>query len=59
MYIDLLRNKILEQEEVYKFLRENRADIVCYKEFKDGELGIKDANYTNRMSLFIISYMKK
>ena len=46
-----LKEKIGEQQKVYEALRAGNADLVCYKEFQNGEWGTDDANYTNRLRL--------
>ena len=49
MYVDLVRNKLLEQQTVYQSIKENDYSAVCYKGYKDKEYGLRDENYTNRM----------
>lgn len=51
MYIELLKNKLLEQEQVYLALKNGDASDICYKSYRDAEFGTQDANYTNRMRL--------
>lgn len=50
-YIDLLRNRLLQQKEVYEAFKGNRSFTVCYKGCKDKTYGIRDENYTNRLCL--------
>lgn len=51
MYADLVRNKLAEQQEVYRSVKENDYHTVCYDGYKDGKYGLKDRNYTNRLRL--------
>lgn len=50
-HIQLLRNKLSQQKEVYEMLSENRLSSVCYKEYKDKTYGVRDEHYTNRLRL--------
>ena len=50
-YIDLLRNKLLEQQEVYEQLKHGETSTVCYKGYRDKEWGTRDANAVNRLRL--------
>ncbi len=49
--IDMLKERIGEQQEIYRSLKEGDASTVCYKEFQNGSWGTDDANYTNRLRL--------
>lgn len=51
MYIELLRNKLLEQEQVYQALKKGDVSEVAYKSYRHPEFGTQDANYNNRMRL--------
>jgi len=51
MWVEQLRAKIEEQQEVYHALKEGDVGTVCYKEFQNGEWGTDDENYTNRLRL--------
>lgn len=51
MYADLVRNKLAEQQDVYRSVKENDYSTVCYGGYKDGKYGLKDRNYTNRLRL--------
>lgn len=46
-----LKSKIEEQQAVYHALKEGDNSIVCYKEFQNGEWGMDDENYVNRLRL--------
>ena len=46
-----LRSKIEEQQSVYQALKAGNAGTVCYKELHNGEWGVDDENYTNRLRL--------
>ncbi len=46
-----LRSKIEEQQSVYQALKAGNDGTVCYKEFHNGEWGVDDENYTNRLRL--------
>ena len=50
-YIEQIRSKLSEQQEVYLRLKSSDTSTVCYLETKDEEWGISDANYTNRLRL--------
>lgn len=49
--MEKLKKKIEEQQEVYAALKEGDTSLVCYEEYKNGEWGTDDANYTNRLCL--------
>lgn len=51
MYIDLVKNKISEQQEIYRHLKANETDTICYKKTYDKIYGTKDENYINRKRL--------
>ncbi len=51
MYADLVRNKLLEQQEIYQLLKEDDYSTVCYNGYRDEKYGLRDKNYTNRMRL--------
>ena len=50
-YTDLLRNKLLQQKEVYENFKNNKCPSVCYKRYEDAEWGVRDENYQNRLRL--------
>lgn len=51
MGTERLRAKIEEQKMVYQAIKMGNDDMVRYKEFHNGEWGIDDENYTNRLRL--------
>ena len=51
MYTELIKNKLFEQSEVYKALKNGDTSLVQYSGYKDAVWGIRDANYLNRMRL--------
>ncbi len=59
MGMNLLKEKLKEQEKVYALLKAGDTSLVCYKEFQNGEWGTDDANYTNRLRLaYYLLYWK-
>ena len=50
-YVALLRNKILEQREIYYAFKTGKNETVCYKEYIDDIYGTQDANYINRLRM--------
>ena len=50
-YTDLLRNKLLQQKEVYEDFKNNKCSSVRYKSYKHEIYGTQDENYTNRLRL--------
>jgi len=59
MYADILREKLMEQKQVYKMFKENDTSLVCYKEEHDKNYGQMDANYINRMRLSYYLFYEK
>ena len=51
MELEQLKSKIEEQQYVYQALKAGNDGTVCYKEFHNGEWGVDDENYTNRLRL--------
>lgn len=51
MYTELVKEKLLEQSEVYQVFKNGDTSSVQYRESKDKEWGTSDANYLNRMRL--------
>ncbi len=49
--MEQLRSKIEEQQAVYRALKAGNDGTVRYKEFRNGEWGTDDENYTNRLRL--------
>ena len=49
--MERLRTKIEEQQAVYQALKAGDSGMVRYKEFHNGEWGMDDENYTNRLRL--------
>ena len=59
MYLDILKNKIFEQAEVYDKVKNGERSSVVWKAFHDTEWGIRDFNYLNRNRLaHYISYAR-
>lgn len=58
-YIVLLRNKLLEQRDIYVALKSGQKETVCYKEYRDDIYGTQDANYTNRLRLACFLFYEK
>lgn len=50
-YIDLLRNRLLQQADVYYAFKSNRCSSVSYKSYTDKTYGVRDENDTNRLRL--------
>ena len=46
-----LKSKIEKQKIIYQALKAGNDDTVRYKEFHNGEWGMDDENYTNRLRL--------
>lgn len=59
MYIDLLKNKLFEQETVYKAFKENKCNLICYKGYRHESDGLRDENYINRLRLSYYLLYKK
>ncbi len=51
MYADLLKEKLAEQEKIYRLFQAGQTDCVFYREVRDGEYGIRDGNEINRRRL--------
>lgn len=51
MYIELIKTKLFEQEEVYQALKAGNVDTVKYVKCHDKIWGTMDANYKKRMRL--------
>lgn len=51
MYTMVMKEKLLEQSEVYRALKSGESTSVQYNGYKDEKWGTKDANYLNRMRL--------
>lgn len=51
MGMEQLKARIEEQGTVYHALKAGHDSTVCYKEFQNGEWGMDDENYTNRLRL--------
>lgn len=59
MYIDLLKEKILQQQKVYSELKSGRNTDVCYQALKVPNYGTQDKNYTNRLRLVYYLFYEK
>lgn len=51
MFIEILKYKLYEQEEIYTLLKDGDGSKVCYKPYQNKEYGCQDENYTARMRL--------
>lgn len=58
-YVALLRNKILEQREIYYAFKTGKNETVCYKEYIDDIYGTQDANYINRLRMACFLFYEK
>ena len=59
MYADLLKEKLAEQEKIYRLFQAGQTDCVLYREVRDGEYGIRDGNEINRKRLcYYLLYFK-
>lgn len=51
MYLNLIKDKLFEQSEVYNRVKRGDISSVQYKKFYDAKWGTSDENYTNRNRL--------
>lgn len=51
MYLNLIKNKLFEQSEVYNRVKRGDCSSVQYKKLYDAKWGTRDENYTNRNRL--------
>lgn len=51
MYADVLKEKLAEQERIYRLFRDGQTDCVLYREVRDQNYGIRDGNEINRRRL--------
>ncbi len=59
MYADLLKEKLTEQEKIYRLFQAGQTDCVLYREVRDGKYGIRDGNEINRKRLcYYLLYFK-
>lgn len=59
MHTVLIKEKLFEQSEVYRALKNGDASSIQYIEYKDKKWGTRDTNYKNRMRLaYYLLYAK-